>query len=258
VKGVPTNAVDMPVMYEDEGQDQPGIVPLEAYGLPLIAVDMPVLFEDEGQAEMGDTSSHTLAMEILSIGIVVHLASQLRYQVFSNLNVYYHPVERWAYFSPDVMVVAPPNRLPDTLRSYRIGTDGPAPVLVVEILSRRSFQEQDLTSKPILYAKQGIAEYILVDTTGEFLPQRLLLKRLRANGTWADEQDPDGGVTSALGFRLVIEADDSLRVIETATGKRYLRPRQAQGAFEQAEERIRALEAELARLRGLPPSDPTT
>jgi Uma2 family endonuclease len=134
---------------------------------------MPVLFEDEGQEEMGETQPHTAAVQILLAGLIAHLAAQPRYQVFSDLNVYYHPVKRWAYVSPDVMVVIPFQRLPEELTSYRIGVQGPAPVLTIEVLSRRSFQQQDLTNKADIYAMHGVAEYVVFDPTGgQFLPER--------------------------------------------------------------------------------------
>jgi Uma2 family endonuclease len=245
---------------------------------------MPVMYEDEGQEEMGESRPHTVADQILSIGIGAHLRSASQFQVFSNLNLYYHQIDRWAYVSPDVMVVVPSRPLPENLGSYRIGVDGPAPILAVEILSRRSFQQQDLTTKPIIYAQLGVAEYMLIDGTGEFLPQRLLMKRLQGDGTWVEEQDTDGGVSSRLGFRVVLDMDNRPRVIETRTGKPYLRPDEAQAAFEeaqaaaeqaqaatqearaareaeaearrQAEEHARALEAELARLWGPGPEGP--
>jgi Uma2 family endonuclease len=244
--------------------------PVAARDLPVIADDMPVLYEDEGQEELGESTAHTAADQILSLGVEAHMRGRPEYQVFSNLDLYYHRTDRRAYVSPDLMVVVPSRPLGDDIDSYRLGEDGPAPVLVIEILSRRSFQQQDLTNKPIIYAQLGVAEYMLVDGTGEFLPQRLLMKRLQDDGTWVDEQDVDGGVSSRLGFRVVLDVDNRLRVIETRTGKPYLRPDEAQAAFEeaqaareaeaaarrQAEERIRALETELARLRGQGPEGP--
>ncbi len=143
------------------------------------------------------------------------------------------------------MVVTPFVPLGENVSSYRIGKEGPAPEVTVEVLSERSAQQRDLAEKTKVYAQLGVAEYIVVDVTGVFLPQRLLLKRLQADRTWKDEQDPDGGVTSRLGFRLIIDADGWLRVIDTATGKRYARPDEA----ESQAERVRELEAELARLR---------
>jgi Uma2 family endonuclease len=234
--------------------------------LPVIAVDMPVMYEDEGQEEMGEAEIHVLTEEIVRNGIKDHLAGQAQYRVFSDLNVYYHPVDRWAYVSPDVMAVIPGQDLGGDVTSYRIGVDGPAPVLTVEVLSRRSFQQQDLTNKPDIYSRLRVSEYILVDVTGRMMPQRLLLKKLQSDATWLDVQDADGGVTSRLGFRLVIEPDGHVRVIDAGTGKRYPRPREAQAeararqmaeetaqaeakARQAAEERVLALEAEVARLR---------
>jgi Uma2 family endonuclease len=259
VTGVPSPAANSPAL--DNGD------------LPIIAEDMPVMYEDEGQDEMGESQPHTQADQILSAAIATHLKGQ--YAVYSNLNVYYHKVDRWAYVSPDIMAVKPTDALPQTIASYRIGANGPAPVLIIEILWRRSFQQQDLTNKPDIYARLGVAEYILVDSTGELLPQRLLLKRLQDDGTWLDAQDPDGGVTSRLGFRIVLENDDRPRLIETRTGKRYVRPDEAEAEAEArrlaeaglqaeaesrrlAELRLRQLEEELSRLRGQTPGKPAS
>src|SRR5207302_8716731 len=111
------------------------------------------------------------------------------------------------------------------------------------------YEQRDLNEKVTLYAKLGVAEYVLVDVTGQFLPQRLLLKRLQADGTWRDEQDADGGITSQLGFRLVIDNDGELRVLDAVTGRRYARPDEAEEEAEarrQAEEQ-RQVEAEARR-----------
>lgn len=223
--------------------------------MPILAIDMPILYEDEGQETMGDANVHTTTIDNLKPGLIAHLAPRTQLQVYADINTYYHRIDRWAYFSADLMAVAPPQTLPEKLNSYRIGVHGPAPLLTIEVLSRRSFQQQDLSNKPVIYSELGVAEYILVDVTGEFLPQRLLLRHRQEDGTWLDLQDPDGGVTSLLGFRIVIEEDGHVRVLDQATGKRYLRLREGQAsadALEQAQQHIRALEAELARLR-IPP-----
>jgi Uma2 family endonuclease len=220
--------------------------------MPVIAIDMPVMYEDEGQEEMGDVEVHTITSDILYNGVRDHLKPRPPYRVFGNLNLYYHLVDHWAYISPDTMAIELPRPLPERIRSYRIGQDGPGPILAIEVLSRRSFQQQDLTNKPILYAQLGVAEYILVDVTEEFLPQRLLLKRLQDDGTWIDEQDPDGGVTSQLGFRIIIDTDGDVRVLDAVTGKGYVRPSEATAEAEarrQAEQRAEELAAELERLR---------
>jgi Uma2 family endonuclease len=197
------------------------------------------MYEDEGQDEMGESDVHVITCEILHIGLEAHLAARKEYRVFSDLNVYYNPLDPGAYVSPDVCVLVPAARLPDVVSSYKVGRDGPGPALTVEVLSRRSAQQQDTTNKPSIYADMGVKEYVLVDVTGQFMPRRLLLKRLAPDGTWDNLQDQDGGVTSDLGFRVLIEDDGQVRVVDAATGKRYVRPSEAQ---EQADARQRAEE----------------
>jgi Uma2 family endonuclease len=241
---------------------------------PIGGPDVPLLYEDEGFEEMGDSDVHTRTANILYNGMLYHFPSSEGYRVFANLNLYYSADDPNAYVSPDVMVTrARRTAATESLSSYRIGPDGRAPLLAMEVLSERTFQQRDLTDKPLLYARMRVAEYFLVDMTGQFLPRRLLLKRLRKDGGWADEQDDDSGVSSALGFRLIVEQDGQVRVLDAKTGKPYLRPDEAQAAAEElaaetrarrkaeraaraeakarqeAEERARALEEELARLR---------
>jgi Uma2 family endonuclease len=181
---------------------------------------MPVLYEDDEEGDMGEASVHVAMIVVIYCGLKSILESDKRFQVFANLNLYYVPQRPAAYVSPDCMVVATWTGVPAELTSYRIGQEGPAPVLTVEVLSERSAQQRDLAEKLIVYAKLGVPEYILVDVTGAFLPERLLLKRLQSDETWVDEQDDNGGVTSKLGFRLIIEDDGRLRVIDKATGRR--------------------------------------
>jgi Uma2 family endonuclease len=181
---------------------------------------------------MGESSLHTETIGIVLYGIAFHLAGRPTYRVFSNLNLYYSDTRPPLYVSPDVMVAEPPRPLPAEVTSYRIGQEGPAPLLAVEVLSFRTYQEGDLTSKPALYASLGIQEYVLVDVTGELLPRRRLLLRLQPDGSWREEQDPDGGVTSRLGFRLILDSDGQVRVLDARTGKRYARPGEAQEAVD--------------------------
>jgi hypothetical protein len=212
---------------------------------PIITEGMPLIYEDDDEGDMGEASIHTDTVGIALYGVTAHLADQEHLRVFSNLNLYYSESDRNAYASPDLMVAEPDETGAD-FPSYRIGTDGPTPLMVGEVLSERTAQQGDLRDKLPIYALLGIREYILLDVTGEYLAARLLLKRLRRNRTWKDEQDPDGGVASKLGFRMIIDRDGRLRVLNAATGKRYARPDEAQAMAD----RVRELEEELARLRG--------
>ena len=227
---------------------------------------LPILYEDEEEGDMGEANLHVITDEILHVCLKAHFADQPEYEVYSNMNCYYseeHPHPKTGslpYISPDDMVVKPFRPLPRNQTSYTIGVHGPAPLATAEVLSERSGQQRDLTTKVELYAKLGIAEYILVDLTGRYLPQKLVLKRLQPDGTYKDERDADGGVTSRLGFRLIIDTDGELRVIDVKTGRRYVRPEEAQAAADRAaaeaqarrktEDRVRELEDLLKKASG--------
>jgi Uma2 family endonuclease len=216
--------------------------PPMAGNLPVLAIDMPVLFEDEGYEEMGESIAHSTTEAIIRFGLYALLGQQPGVSVLSNLNLFYHPLNPKAYVSPDVMVVRPSHSLGTDIASYTIAADGPAPFLAIEVLSERTHQQRDLTDKVRLYAQLGVSEYIVVDVTGQFLPERLVLRRLRPDGTWDLLRDADGGITSQYGFRFIVESDGMLRVIDTAPGRRLPRPHEAMT-------RVLELEAELARLR---------
>jgi Uma2 family endonuclease len=219
--------------------------------LPIIESGMPLLYEDEEEGDMGDATWHTDAVAIALYGVKAHFADREEIQVFANLNLYYSTTDRKAYVSPDLMV-AEPDEVNENVPSYRIGEDGPAPLLVGEVLSERTAQQGDLREKLPTYAGLGIREYFLIDVTGRFLAERLLLKRLRRNRTWKDEQDADGGVTSKCGFRFVINTDDRLRVVDARTGRPYARPDEAQqivDALNEVKQQVQELETRLARLK---------
>src|SRR5262245_61756903 len=80
--------------------------------MPIIAVDMPILYEDEGQEHMGDSHPHSTTIDNIKPGLIAHLAGQPQYRVFSDINTYYHRTDRWAYVSADLMVVVPTQALP--------------------------------------------------------------------------------------------------------------------------------------------------
>ena len=220
--------------------------------LPILLDDIPLLYEDQEDDEMGESDFHAIVEDILRYGLRAHLASRSELRVFTNLNLYYNRRKPKANVAPDAMVVAPTRVLVGDVSSYRIGQDGPAPILAGEILSPRTAEDKDLGKKLKVYAKLGVPEYILVDLSGRFLPERLVLKRLQSDRTWLDERDSDGGITSRLGFRVTIDVDGWLRVVNAATGDPYARPDEAQAtanALQQTQERLRQLEAEIERLR---------
>jgi Uma2 family endonuclease len=212
---------------------------------------MPWACSDE-ESKVGESTIHTLSVDILLYGLLFHFALKAGFRVFANLNLHFSQEQPNLFLTPDVMVVRSPQEMPAQLSSYRIGEQGPAPVLVCEVLSPRTFQEGDLTTKPLQYRQIGIDEYLVADPTGQMLAERLAFLRRRPDGRWQPQQDADGGVTSALGFRVVLEDDGQLRVLDAQTGKRYARPLEAESeaeARQRAEDKIRQLQEELASLR---------
>jgi len=215
----------------------------------------PLLYEDEG-LEMGESTIHALTLGILFYGLKLHFARRKNIQVFTNLNLHYSADDPLLYVSPDLMIVQSARRFADNMASYRVGRDGPAPRLVAEVLSSRTWQEGDMSNKPLVYSDLGVEEYTVVDVTSVMLPQKLVLLRRQSKGTWLDEQDADGGLTSRFGFRLLVDDDGHLRVGDAATGARYPRPdeaglrlRQVEAAYQKEVKLRQRLEAELARLR---------
>lgn len=227
------------------------VPPYEADFAPEYWGEWPILFEDDEEGDLGEANLHVESDEVLHICLKAHLKNRPEFQVYSNMNLYYLDTgneARLPYVSPDTMAVKTYRRLEGSVRSYRIGRDGPAPALTAEVLSERSYQQRDLAEKMIVYAKLGVPEYILVDVTGDYLPERLVLKRLQSDWTYRDERDPDGGVTSQLGFRLIFDVDDKLRVLDSATGIPYPRPDEADTEAQARREAERA-KAESDRLR---------
>lgn len=224
---------------------------------PVWIDDLPILYEDEDEGEMGESNPHVGTDEILHVCIVAHLRGG-PLQAYANMNLYYlsgppHPrTGSKPYVSPDLMVVEPFHPLPETVASYTIGEDGPAPRLVAEILSQRSAQQRDLKEKLVVYARLGVPEYLIVDPIGKFMKPRLVLKVLQEDGLYRDEVDAGAGLASSLGFRIFFDVDGRIRLRDEATGMPYVRPHEAQDealARRLAEEARRQAEADNERLR---------
>lgn len=199
---------------------------------------------------MGEANLHMLAAQLLHACLFTFLKKHRpKCQAFSNLNLYYqdgppHPrTGASPNVAPDVMVVQPYQHLPEEISSYTIGKDGPAPLLTIEVMSPEPGIHRDFVEKSILYRSLGIAEYVLYDATSKY-EQSLLLRRLGEDGDYHDHIDEDGGVTSELGFRIVMQ-DDGLAVLNLFTGHSIARPLDAERHAEgrrRARKRQRAAE----------------
>jgi Uma2 family endonuclease len=103
--------------------------------------------------------------------------------IYRELNFYEttNPNEEPLY--PDIAVLK--GQVWQELTSYRIGEDGCAPHLVIELISKRT-RKSDLEQKPKRYAKWRTEEYFAYDNRGRRRNNvpRLVGWRLNASGTY--------------------------------------------------------------------------
>jgi Uma2 family endonuclease len=192
--------------------------------------------------------------------------------VGANLFLYFRQGDPRAVVAPDGFVV---KGVPKLLsgnrrrRKYLLWEEGQVPCFVLETTSE-STQGQDMGTKKDVYERLGVDEYFQFDPLGDYLNPRLQGFRLVAGRYRPIRLLPDGSLVSeATG--VVFRPDGSqLRLTDAVTGAPLLRKeeetearRQAEEARRQAEakaasetkarlaaeERVQALEEELARLR---------
>jgi Putative restriction endonuclease len=123
---------------------------------------------------------------------------------------------------------------------------------VIEITARAT-RERDEGEKPVIYRRLGVQEYFQYDPTGDYLQPALRGRRLDDQGAYRPiTASPllDGGVSldsPLLGLALRLEGSQ-LRLFHPVLGEDLLTHREEALACREAESRIKALEAELARL----------
>jgi len=55
---------------------------------PIIAIDLPVIYEDDGQEELGDTTWHHDSVGIVTCALRTHFPSQPHRRIYTNLDLY--------------------------------------------------------------------------------------------------------------------------------------------------------------------------
>jgi Uma2 family endonuclease len=230
--------------------------------MPMSAIPLrkTVHYPDSDGLPMADNDAQLKAMINLLQALEARYSGQPDVYISGNLFIYYVEGNPGLRVAPDAFVVfgVPKGKR----RSYRVWEEGRFPAIVFEIASQECWQDL-LKKKKDLYERLGIGEYIVFDPDGEFIQPRLQGFRLEQDRYRQIPPEPDGSLVSrATGLRMVAEGEN-LRLIDAATGERYLwaeEEREARGkeaaARRAAEERAareaaarRALEEELARLR---------
>ena len=119
--------------------------------------------------------------------------------IYENFNFFQTADENEHPLAPDVALIKGVSQSPDI--SWRVGVHGPAPQVVFEIASSKTWA-RDLEEKPAEYAAMGVQEYYAYDP----YKTPLLLSRRRGGRLFGWQRD---GRTGQMRER-VLQADGSL------------------------------------------------
>jgi hypothetical protein len=150
---------------------------------------------------------------------------------------------------PDVFVY--PRAMKRDRGSYVLETDG-APAMIAEVLSQDTYTSDiDLVrGKGYTYALAGVAEYLVVDPTGLYLPEGIRAWRLASQGYVPWEPAADGRHYSTQ-FPLAFGLNGTLAEIYLADGRRMYQEDEIEEAIVQRDAEIEQRDAEIARLQRL-------
>ena len=152
---------------------------------------------------------------------------------------------------PDVSVIRGIRNKEADRESFDVRKEGAVPFLVIEIVSPLDsrIRRIDLRDKVEIYARAGIREYLILDSTRQDRRYRLLGYRLGQAGRYLPiELDAEGRILSELGLWFQVSPDGQrLYVFESPDDRRLLNLEETREA---AEAEVARLKAELERLRG--------
>jgi len=212
--------------------------------------------ESDGEP-MAETELHLEEMVYVWQALKDRFAGEPDVFVGANLFLYYRRGDPRAVVAPDGFVVkGVPKLLAGNCRrrKYLLWEEGQAPCFVLETTSE-STRAQDVKKKDV-YEALGVDEYFQFDPLGDYLSPRLQGFRLVGSRYRPLRPRPDGSLLSQATGTVFRPEGSQLRLSDAVTGAPLLRQeeeakarRRAEAERDQAEERIRALEGELARLR---------
>ncbi|MGI8424624.1 MAG: Uma2 family endonuclease [Chloroflexota bacterium] len=139
--------------------------------------------------------------------------------VSGNLLIYYEEGNPRASVAPDVFVVL---GVPSHRRLiYKLWKEGVPPTFVIEVTSP-STRREDQARKRALYARLGVAEYVMYDPLAEYLRPPLQGYRLEEGDYRAMPVDDQSRLVSeALNLRLTLQGG-ALVLFNPITGARLL------------------------------------
>jgi Uma2 family endonuclease len=201
--------------------------------------------ESDGQP-MGESDLHRAEMSDLIDALQDRFRDAVDVYVSGNLFFYYEKGNPKAVICPDVFVV---HGVPSRPRPiYKLWEEGRVPSMVIEVTSS-STRGEDLRTKKDRYERLGVEEYLLFDLLGDYLEPRLQGHRLSGGKYQPMRPAADGSLESRTTGLILRPEEKHLRLVDAATGKLLIRPKEARAALEEERSaRLRA-EDELTRLR---------
>jgi Uma2 family endonuclease len=218
--------------------------------MAAIPLESAIFYPESDGEPMAESELHMLEMMYVIEALRERFEEAPDVYVGGDLFLYFERGRRDAVVAPDAFVVQGVPKLP-ARRKYLLWEEGKAPCFVLEVTSDTT-QKKDLGDKKSTYQRLGVDEYFLFDPLGDYLKPRLQGYRLGTGARYrAVTPEPDGSLASTtLGLTFRPEGTHHIRLIHTATGEPLLRREELTALRRQGDERIRALEEELARLRG--------
>jgi hypothetical protein len=150
---------------------------------------------------------------------------------------------------PDIFVYSRP--IAATRGSLSVNLDGP-PELIIEVLSEATYQT-DLhlaRGKGFSYAQAGVAEYLTLDYTGQYVPEGIRAWRL-ANGIYRPWEPEISGRWQSARFAFAIGMEDGWASVFTRDGRRVVREGEAESELARMREALLGRDAEIERLQRL-------
>jgi len=208
---------------------------------------------------MAETTLHRKVMNDLIEGLERHYADVPDVWVGGNLFLCYERGNPAAIVAPDVLLA---KGVAKWDRPNYLLWEETVPSLVMEVTSRKTRRE-DQGKKKSLYERLGIEELVLFDPYGEYLRPRLQGFQLEGGRYQSIPIGDDGSLLSRTTDLRFKPEGERLRLVDVVTGEPSLWPEELEAARRKeaaarrtaetraaaAEERSRALEKEVERLR---------
>jgi Uma2 family endonuclease len=208
--------------------------------MAAIPLQRDVYYPESDGEPMAETEIHLDVTIDLIQGLRRRYRDDAGVYVVGDMFLYYVEGDPRSVVSPDVFLVRGVPKTPRR-RIYKLWEEGKAPSLVIEVTSD-STRDEDVRKKKAIYEQLGVEEYFLFDPLGDYLKPHLQGYRLHNGRYQRLAAEADGSLRSLTTGLILRPEDTGLRLVDAETGKPI--PWDVE-----LEDRLRAAEAEIARLR---------